>query len=218
MYKCSTRYQLRTSKKGEIYTRAIHCHCVECRNHSWNNCQLITNGLEVAKWRKQDITLVAKNNNEDFKNTFEFYKESKWILKDDLVIVLLLLHSETYHEIYMFGKLNNFPQKYHERTKSIIFRLKDKNFKIQILKDEYYVDVTLLTQDGQVGNNFKQDDQLLLPLSCVCLSEKEYNNTCKNYINAKYLEATNDKPRIKVSNIRKFEALLKDSDDNDDDD
>ena len=93
---------------------------------------------------------MAKNNNEDFKNTFEFYKESKWILKDDLVIVLLLLHSETYQEIYMFGKLNNFPQKNHERTKSIIFRLKDKNFKIQILKDEYYVDVTLLTQDGQL--------------------------------------------------------------------
>ena len=48
------------------------------------------------------------------------------------------------------------------------------------------------------------------------MSEKEYNDTCQNYINAKYLEATNDKPRIKVSNIRKFEALLRDSDDNDD--
>ena len=74
-------------------------------------------------------------------------------------------------------KFREFLDGEYERTKSIIFRLKDKNFKIQILKDEYYVDFTL-TQDGQVGNNFKQDDQLLLPLSCVCLFEKEYNDTC----------------------------------------
>ena len=204
------RVEVQKINEHVIYTREIHCHCKKCRNYEWNECEFIQKGYEVVKWQKQDISLVGKDKNESNEELKKFYCD--WEDKDS-VLVLLLLRDIDNSRDHRFATLNSKPYKLEgeslkgQRDKEVKFKSDNTQFKVKLGKDEYRIKVSILIKDG-VGNNFvlENNNELELPLSSIYCVDNTYNENCKK-----------DENHFQIKNIRKFQQILDNNNDDFDD-
>ena len=162
-------------------------------------------------------SLVGKDKNESNEELKKFYCD--WEDKDS-VLVLLLLRDIDNSRDHRFATLNSKPYKLEgeslkgQRDKEVKFKSDNTQFKVKLGKDEYRIKVSILIKNG-VGNNFvlENNNELELPLSSIYCVDNTYKENCKNYIN----HIKKDENHFQIKNIRKFQQILDNNNDDFDD-
>lgn len=111
------RVNVQNNNEHIIYTRKIHCHChchcKMCRNYICVECEFILKGYEMAKWQKQDISLVGRDKNVEYGWLKYFY--SNFNANESELLLLTLPEADTQREHYRFARLNSKPYKLSEQ-------------------------------------------------------------------------------------------------------